>query len=527
MGKFFWILSVIVSLGTGLAKTAAADVTQNKGAESITLSADTESGAPFIFYDPNDPAKLTGFEWDIWGAIARILKVQTRFCQNDWDTLIPGLQRDVCRVAINGIDEKDISENKRKIVATSIPYYITSLRLAVRKNETRIHSLADCREKTIGTFKKSTVVENLLRSVDGVVIKSYGDEINAYSDLENGRLDAVLFDFPSALYYSAANPRVRLLQEDIGKLRYVILVRAEDLALRDSINQALETLKTTGKWRAILERWNLWNADMTQYLNDSSVTKAQPVEYEKFLSALQKQRSWQGKMLLYAKFLPALGRAAVKTMEISLFAMLIAIGLGLMIAVAHEYGPRPVKILSTIYVETVRGTPLLIQILFVFYGLPLIGQALPEKWQFFQGLFNLSPFLAGVIALGINYSAYEAENYRAGLMSIPDGQIEAAQALGMTHFQGLRYVIIPQAFRLVVPPVTNDFISLIKDSSLVSIITIVELTKTYQQLATTYYDYFGTGLLVAALYLLLGLPFVRISKWVEGRLSLERKRKRK
>jgi polar amino acid transport system substrate-binding protein len=112
-------------------------------------------------------------------------------------------------------------------------------------------------------------------------------------------------------------------------------------------------------------------------------------------------------------------------------------------------------------------------------------------------------------------------------MSIPDGQIEAAQALGMTHFQGLRYVIIPQAFRLVVPPVTNDFISLIKDSSLVSIITIVELTKTYQQLATTYYDYFGTGLLVAALYLLLGLPFVRISKWVEGRLSLERKRKRK
>jgi len=97
--------------------------------------------------------------------------------------------------------------------------------------------------------------------------------------------------------------------------------------------------------------------------------------------------------------------------------------------------------------------------------------------------------------------------------------MEGALALAMTRWQALRHVVIPQAFRLVLPPVTNDFISLLKDSSLVSVITMVDLTKAYGQLATTYYDYFGTGIIVAIIYLLLGLPFVRLARWAEGRLA--------
>jgi len=120
----------------------------------------------------------------------------------------------------------------------------------------------------------------------------------------------------------------------------------------------------------------------------------------------------------------------------------------------------------------------------------------------------------------MNYAAYEAENYRAGFISVPHTQMEAALALAMTRWQAIRHVIAPQAFRVVLPPVTNDFISLLKDSSLVSVITMVELTKAYGQVATTYYDYFGTGLLVAAIYLLLGLPFVRLARWTERRLSV-------
>lgn len=179
-----------------------------------------------------------------------------------------------------------------------------------------------------------------------------------------------------------------------------------------------------------------------------------------------------------------------------------------MLAVVRQYGPAVLSATAVGYIEAIRGTPLLIQVLFIFYGLPNIG-------------IKLNPFVAGVLALGLNYAAYEAENYRAGLNAIPRGQMEAAVALNMTPVQALRYVIVPQAFRLVVPVMTNDFISLLKDSSLVSVITMSELTRTYEQLSTTYYDYFGTGLLVGAIYLLIGLPFVRLAHWTEKRMSVD------
>ena len=177
------------------------------------------------------------------------------------------------------------------------------------------------------------------------------------------------------------------------------------------------------------------------------------------------------------------------------------------------YGPAPLATLSSLYVEIVRGTPLLIQILLIFYGLPQCG-------------LNLTPFVAGVLALGLNYAAYEAENYRAGLQSVARGQMEAALALNMTHVQALRYVVVPQAFRLVMPVMTNDFISLLKDSSLVSVITLTELTQTYIRLSSTYFDYFGTGLMVGGAYLLLGLPFVRLARMAEKKLSQPHIRRR-
>lgn len=133
---------------------------------------------------------------------------------------------------------------------------------------------------------------------------------------------------------------------------------------------------------------------------------------------------------------------------------------------------------------------------------------------------KLSPFLAAVIGLGVNYSAYEAENYRAGLFAIAKGQMEAAMSLGMRRRDALRHIILPQAFRIVIPPMTNDFISLLKDSSLVSVITMVELTKVYNQVASTYFDFLGTGIIVAIIYLLLGLPFIKLSKFAENHLGL-------
>ena len=148
----------------------------------------------------------------------------------------------------------------------------------------------------------------------------------------------------------------------------------------------------------------------------------------------------------------------------------------------------------------------MIQLYLIFFGLPYLG-------------IHFSPFWAAILGLGMNYGAYEAENYRAGIEAVPKSQIEAAHALALSPVQRFIYVIFPQAYRIILPPMTNDFISLIKDSSLVSVITMVELTTIYSQLASTYFDHLGLGILVAIIYFIMGYPFVRLARRLETNLK--------
>lgn len=222
---------------------------------------------------------------------------------------------------------------------------------------------------------------------------------------------------------------------------------------------------------------------------------------------------------LYAGYMPALLKGAAVTLQITALGMVLAVLFGLCLALTRIYAPKGFSWMATVYIEAVRGTPLLIQICLLFYGLPNIG-------------IDLSPMVAAVLGLGLNYAAYEAENYRAGILSVPKSQIEAALALGMTRGQALRHVVVPQAMRLVLPPITNDFISLLKDSSLVSIITVVELTKAYTLIAASTFNYLGMGILAAAIYFILGIPFVQLARHAEAHFSFEgrapeKKRKQK
>ncbi|HKX29691.1 MAG TPA: ABC transporter substrate-binding protein/permease, partial [Blastocatellia bacterium] len=278
------------------------------------------------------------------------------------------------------------------------------------------------------------------------------------------------------------------------------------------IDEALKTLIRSGELRQIYEKWGLWN-DQTERLFARVSAEPQPSgeALAAYTQAVTRPRTWRDRLRQYAGYLPILlTQGAPMTLLISILGMAVAVAFGLALALANLYGPRPVSWLARAYVELFRGTPLLIQLYLIFYGLPNIG-------------IRLSPLVAAVIGLGLNYAAYEAENYRAGIQAIPPGQMEAALSLGMTRAESLRYVIVPQALRLVIPPVTNDFISLFKDSSIVSVITMVELTKVYGQLASTYYDYIGVGILTAAIYFLMGLPFVRLARWAETRMATDRR----
>ncbi len=475
--------------------------------QQLRWAADAEGNVPYIFQDQLVEDRLIGFEVDIVNAICNYLNLQPVFVQNQWDGLIPGLYRGDYDIAINGIE---ITPDRTREVLFSKPYYITYEQLVVLADEDRINKLADLKGLKAGALKNS-LAERILNAMPGVHVVSYEGEVNAFTDMVNGRIDAVLCDAPIAMYYTAWNPDLKVVGEPVGEVIYGIAMRLQDTALQNKINEALDYLIQSKKLREIYDRWNLWNLLMAVYINDYDPSMIEPVEYNRYVELQKEKPGFEELVERYIGIIPTIGKAAWMTLQISILSMLLAIILGLILAVMRVYAPKPLSLLAVIYIEFMRGTPLLIQLYFIFYAAPTIG-------------IKLSPFLAAIIGLGLNYAAYEAENYRAGLNSVSRGQFEAAYALGMNRRQALRYIILPQAIRLVIPPITNDFISLLKDSSLVSVITMVELTKVYFQLATKYYDFIGMGIFVAIVYLLLGLPFVRISKLAENKFLIDKRK---
>jgi polar amino acid transport system substrate-binding protein len=327
-----------------------------------------------------------------------------------------------------------------------------------------------------------------------VEVVRFDGATDAMLAVQNGQFDATLQDLPAALFYQRRFPGLALAGEPQSHGYYVIYVRKEDEALRNALDQALAHLVESGEIRRLYEKYGIWT-EVQQELS----TFTGPLELE------SQEASSQGWTLVY-QYRARLFDAAIMTLILSLASMPLAMALGLLIAVARLYGPAPLQALSAGYVELLRGTPLMLQLFVLFYVLPRIG-------------LTLDPLVAGIAGLAINYSAYEAEIYRAGLQAIPSGQMEAALALGMSRKMALKRVIIPQAVRIVIPPVTNDFIALFKDTSVCSVITLTELTKQYSVLAQSTGGVLEFALAVAALYMLMSLPLSWFSRWTERRLA--------
>jgi polar amino acid transport system substrate-binding protein len=470
---------------------------------TLTWGGDAEGGAPYEFQDPRYPEKVIGFEVDIVEAIGRILGRPTQFVQNQWDGLIPGLERGNYDMVVSGLE---ITADRAQVINFSRPYYITYEQLAVRSDENTIQSLDNCTGKKVGTLKAS-LAQRMLEERNDVKVLSYDGQINAYEDLLNGRLDAVLMDHIIALYNVAPLPDLKMAGGPIGRLEYGIGFRKNEETLRNQVNGAMEQMISSGELKHILEDWNIWTPTCSAAFGDHGSENGKAEAYRRYIDSRTQKMTWLKKAGQYLSYTPLLAKGAAVTLELSIVSMVLAILLGLGLALLRLYAPSVIRAFAVGYIESIRGTPLLVQLFLIFYGLPHIG-------------IRLSPMLAAIIGLALNYSAYEAENYRAGIQSIPKTQMEAALVLGMTRLQALRHVILPQAMRLVIPPVTNDFIALLKDSSLVSVITMVELTKVYSQLASIHYDYLGIGLLAAGMYFLIGLPFVRIARMAERRFML-------
>lgn len=458
---------------------------------TLKWGADAEGGAPYVFADPKKPEQLIGFEVDLANALAAKLGVKAEMVQNAWDGLVPALERGNFDIILNGLE---ITDEHRQQIAMSRPYYVYAQQIVTRKETSGLAKMEDLKGKPVGVLSAS-VAQRMLEKMGGAEVKIYPGNVECFRDLGSKRIEATLLDLPIAIYYAKNDAVLKLSGDPFAPGFYGIGVRKSDTSLLEALNRAITELYNEGTLEKIYRKYDLWDRNQEQLKEQRQESSAS-------------SGPARSTLLDWDKYLPLLLKGALVTVEISVISMALAVVLGLLLALGRMFGPAPVRWLASAYVEVVRGTPLLIQLYLIYYGLPNIG-------------IRLNAFSAAVLGLGLNYAAYEAENYRAGIQAIPRGQMEAALALGMTRWQALRRVILPQAFRIIIPPVNNDFIALFKDSSLVSVITMVELTKVYGMLATTTYDYIGLGLMTAAIYFALSYPASIFADRLEKKLRYD------
>jgi polar amino acid transport system substrate-binding protein len=462
------------------------DAIQKRG--ELTWGADLQGGEPYLYEDPDHPNRIIGFEVDIANELAKRLGVKATFVQYAWSNLVPSLERGDFDIAMNGLEAT--GERKERILMSE-PYFTYAETLAVRR-DAPYRTLDDLEGKRVGTLNQ-TYAHDLLRALP-VDIALYEGNEEPYIDLEQGRVDAVLLDNIIADRYGcvSSRPTVKCIPDDIARGTYIIGIRKSDPELKRAIDSALQAMRADGTLQRILEKAHLWDQRQTEPPPEVA-DAASDVRRRTFDSSM----GWQ------------FVSAALVTLKLSVLAFLIAVPLGLLLAIARVYGGPVFATIARIYIEVFRGTPVLLQLYVLYYGL--------------APYYSLGPVQAAVLGLGLNYAAYEAEVYRGALLAIPRGQTEAAKALGMGPVQTLRHVLIPQSLRLALPPMTNDFVSLLKDSSLVSVITVIELTKRMTISAVDMRGWLIPGLACAALYLALSFPLSELARRLERRLARDQR----
>lgn len=500
------------------------------GAE-LVYCGDQEGGGPFIYPSPDDPRRLIGSDVDVAEALARRLGRPLRFQQGAWDRLPELVLAHKCDLIINGYER---TPARAHALAASLPYQVYALAFLARKDappELTLEALqprtttttSPTRRWRIGALTGSSA-DTWLRKYTGahVDVVTYDGNTDAMREVETRKLDGTLQDTPIAAFYGPRFPALEVRGAPVEPGYYVVYARPDERALIEAIDRALLAMIHNGELAQLLGRYGTWDplqAELAQIAAHAELFGVEAAEPTPATSdphamgtrtptasvhvgarprGLEVARRYGGILL----------ESAGLTVILSLLSFPLAVALGLLVALGRAYGPRPLALLLGGYVEVLRGTPLMLQLYALFFLLPELGVALPA-------------FATAIVGLAVNYSAYEAEIHRAGLQAVPPGQLEAALSLGMTRAQALRRVVVPQALRTVIPPVMNDFIALFKDTSVCSVVTLIELTKRFSVLSQSTQATVELMVLTALLYLLMSWPASAAARAVERALARE------
>ncbi len=460
-------LGIVLMLGLGYVPSLAQDT-------PTVWKIGTEPAFPPFEMKDEATGDLIGFDIELMQALGEAAGREVEFIALPFDGLIPALQSNTIDGAISGMT---ITAERAQTIDFSSPYFKAGLAIAVRENNDEITSLESLAGKRIAVQIGTTGAEQA-KLVEGASVTTFDSAPLALQELLNGRVDAVVNDLPVTLFaINEANLQgIKIVGELLTEEYYGIALPkgSENLAL---MNQALADLIQDGTYAQIYRQW--FTADPPEL----------PVEAPALSSGTASGLNW-------AQLWRNLLRGAWVTILLTVFSFFFGLIGGTLIAFALISPFKPLRLICRVYVDFFRGTPMLVQLFMIYFGLPALFQSL--------GLdFSFDRFFAAILALSLNVAAYLAEILRGGIQSIDRGQWEAGESLALNPIETMRYVVFPQAFRRILPPLGNEFITLIKDTSLAAVIGFEELFRQGQLTVATTYRAFEVYLAVALVYLVM------------------------
>ena len=482
LGRFCVLIVLICSLLAGCS--------ENYRPNKVLQVATEPTFPPFEFQGQG--GELEGFSIDLMRAIATAANFQIEFQSLPFDGIIPALQAKTIDGAISSMT---ITAERAKTVAFSRPYFKAGLAIAIRTDNQNIKGFNSLQNKKIAVQMGTTGAQKA-KSVIGAEVRSFDSAPLALQELQNGNVDAVINDAPASLYaINTGNLQgIKIIQQLLTEEFYGIAT-ARNSHYLSLINQGLSKILKNGNYQQIYQKW----------------FKSAPPKLPETLAFINQKSAISNSLTVIWQSLPTLLTGVLVTLQLAFISGLCGLTSGSLIGIIRLSHIKSLRFLARVYIDFFRGTPLLVQIFMIYFGLPAISQELGFT-------FPLNRLLAGIIALSLNSAAYIAEIVRGGIQSIEIGQSEAAKSLGLNSVQTMAYVIFPQAFRRMIPPLGNEFISLLKDTSLVAVIGFEELFRKGQLIVAGNYRAFEIYAAVAVIYLCLTLIssqlFSRLEIWM-------------
>ncbi|WP_128101770.1 ABC transporter substrate-binding protein/permease [Paenibacillus sp. DCT19] len=475
------LLTFVLMLTVAVPAALASGTTDSSGGKKLVLGTSADF-APYEFHKViNGKDEIVGFDIEIAKEIAADLGAELVIEDMGFDGLLPALQSGRVDLVISGMTPTD---ERKKSIDFSDTYYKSKQVIMIRTEDTnKYQTMADLQNEKIGV-QKGSIQETIGQGISGAKLTALDKISDIVLQLQTKRVNAAIVEDTVAAGYLDDVIGLAPIAVDEEQVEAAIGIRKGNTELLNAVNSTLERLKSENRIEEMV-------TEASQLMAGKDTKNIFQVFWE--------YKSFYATGIGYTLLLSALG-------------VLFGVIIGLIICMFRMHDMAILRWIGTAYVELIRGTPMLVQLMIIYYGLSLTFG------------INFSALQAGVITLSINSGAYLAEIFRAGVQGVDRGQLEAARSLGMGRGAAMRYIILPQAFKAVLPAIGNEFVTIIKESSIISVIGMVDIMYQASVVKNITYQGMNPFLIAAAIYFVMTFILSKLLGRLERKLNASDRR---